>query len=55
MSDCPYYERSFEDESAIREHLYEDHEYDELGRIDSKRVDEYVEEHGLELQFGTNM
>ena len=48
MPDCPYCERSFEDESAIRKHLYEDHEYDELGRIDTKRVDEYVEEHGLE-------
>ena len=48
MADCPYCERSFADESEIREHLYEDHEYDELGRIDTKRVDQYVDEHNLE-------
>lgn len=48
MPDCPYCEQSFADESDIREHLYEDHEYDELGRIDTKRVDQYVDEHDLE-------
>ena len=48
MADCPYCEQSFADESDIREHLYEDHEYDELGRIDTKRVDQYVDEHNLE-------
>jgi tetratricopeptide (TPR) repeat protein len=54
MPDCPYCEQSFEVESAIREHLYGDHEYDELSRIDSKRVDEYVEEHGLESSNGAD-
>jgi tetratricopeptide (TPR) repeat protein len=48
MADCPYCEQSFADESEIREHLYEAHEYDELGRIDTKRVDQYVDEHNLE-------
>lgn len=48
MAGCPYCEKSFADESEIREHLYEDHEYDELGRIDTKRVDQYVDEHDLE-------
>lgn len=48
MIDCPYCEQSFADESAIRKHLYEDHEYDELSRIDTKRVGQYVDEHGLE-------
>lgn len=48
MADCPYCEQSFADESDIRKHLYEDHEYDELGRIDTKRVERYVDEHDLE-------
>lgn len=48
MADCPYCERSFADESDIREHLYDDHEYDELGRIDAKRVDQYVDDHNFE-------
>jgi hypothetical protein len=48
MADCPYCEQSFADESDVRKHLYEAHEYDELGRIDTKRVDQYVDEHGLE-------
>jgi hypothetical protein len=48
MPDCPYCEYSFADESDIREHLYEDHEDDDLSRIDTKRVDQYVDEHGLE-------
>ncbi|ELY73508.1 tetratricopeptide repeat protein [Natrinema pallidum] len=47
MADCPYCEQSFADESDIRKHLYEDHEYDDLGRIDTKRVDQYVDEHDL--------
>lgn len=47
MADCPYCEQSFVDESDIRKHLYEDHEYDELGRIDTKRVDQYVDDHDL--------
>jgi hypothetical protein len=48
MADCPYCEQSFADESDIRKHLYEAHEYDELGRIDTKRVDQYIDDHDLE-------
>lgn len=48
MADCPYCAHSFADESEIRKHLYEDHEYDELSRIDTKRVDQYVDEHDLQ-------
>jgi len=48
MPDCPYCERSFADESEIRKHLYEDHESDELGRIDTKRVEQYIDDHDLE-------
>ena len=48
MTDCPYCERSFADESEIRKHLYEDHESDELGRIDTKRVEQYIDDHDLE-------
>lgn len=47
MVDCPYCEQSFEEETPLRKHLYEDHTYDNLSRIDSKRVDQYVEEHHL--------
>jgi len=47
MADCPYCEQSFADESEIRKHLYEAHEYDELGRIDTKRVDQYIDDHDL--------
>lgn len=45
MTDCPYCEQSFADESDIRKHLYQDHEYDELSRIDTKRVDQYIDDH----------
>jgi tetratricopeptide (TPR) repeat protein len=48
MPDCPYCEQSFSDESDIRKHLYEDHQSDELGRIDTKRVEQYVNDHDLE-------
>jgi len=48
MPNCPYCERSFADESEIRKHLYEDHESDELGRIDTKRVEQYIDDHDLE-------
>ena len=48
MADCPYCEQSFADESGIRKHLYEDHESDELGRIDTKRVEQYIDDHDLE-------
>jgi len=47
MADCPYCEQSFADESEIRKHLYEDHESDELGRIDTKRVEQYIDDHDL--------
>ena len=47
MADCPYCERSFADESDIRKHLYEDHESDELSRIDTKRVEQYLDNHDL--------
>ena len=48
MPDCPYCEQSFADEPDIRKHLYEDHESDELGRIDTKRVEQYIDNHDLE-------
>ncbi|MDZ5812949.1 tetratricopeptide repeat protein [Halorubrum sp. AD140] len=48
MTDCPYCERSFAEESEIRKHLYEYHESDELGRIDTKRVEQYIDDHDLE-------
>jgi len=54
MPDCPYCEYSFADESDIREHLYEDHKDDDLSRIDTKRVDQYVDEHGLEESDGND-
>jgi len=34
--------------NPIRKHLYEDHESDELGRIDTKRVEQYIDDHDLE-------
>ncbi|MWV38984.1 tetratricopeptide repeat protein [Natrialba sp. INN-245] len=48
MVECRYCEQTFEEESALREHLYEVHERDELSRIDQKRVEQYVDEHGLD-------
>jgi|GEM_PF-1443789 len=48
ITDCPYCEYVFKEESEIREHLYEVHARDNLSRIDRKRVDQYVEEHGLD-------
>lgn len=48
MSDCHYCEQTFEEEAALREHLYEAHERDELSRIDRKRVEQYGEEHGVD-------
>jgi len=48
MSDCRYCEQTFEEETALREHLYEAHERDELSRIDQKRVEQYVDDHGVE-------
>ena len=52
IADCPYCERSFADESDIRKHLYEDHESDELGRIDTKRVEQYIDDHDLKESDG---
>ena len=48
MSDCRYCEQTFDEETALREHLYESHERDELSRIDRKRVEQYVDEHGVD-------
>ena len=48
MPDCPYCDQSFPNESGIREHLYEYHERDELTRIDTKRVEQHIEEHDLD-------
>ncbi|RQG86170.1 tetratricopeptide repeat protein [Natrarchaeobius halalkaliphilus] len=48
MVQCRYCEQTFEEESALREHLYEVHERDEFSRIDQKRVEQYVDEHGLD-------
>lgn len=45
MSDCRYCEQTFEEETALREHLYEAHDQDELSRIDRRRVEQYVDEH----------
>lgn len=45
MSDCPYCEQTFEEETLLRKHLCEAHEQDELSRIDRKRVEQYVDEH----------
>lgn len=47
MPDCPYCDRSFEGETAIREHFYVDHDREELGRIDTRRVDEYLQNRGV--------
>ena len=48
MSDCRYCEQIFEGETALRKHLYEAHERDELSRIDRKRVEQYVDDHGVD-------
>ncbi|WP_255191925.1 tetratricopeptide repeat protein [Natronobeatus ordinarius] len=48
MIECRYCEQTFAEESEIREHLYKAHERDELSRIDRKRVEQYVDEHGLD-------
>jgi len=48
MVDCRYCERSFTEEGTLREHLYETHDREELSRIDRKRVEQYVDEHGLD-------
>lgn len=48
MSDCRYCEQTFEEETALREHLHDAHEQDELSRIDRKRVEQYVDEHTVD-------
>ncbi|MFB6201407.1 MAG: tol-pal system YbgF family protein, partial [Halorhabdus sp.] len=53
MPDCPYCEQTFDDEPAIREHLYEEHDQEALSRIDRKRVEQYIQEHGLEDEDGS--
>ena len=47
MPGCPYCGRSFERETAIREHFYVDHDREELGRIDTRRVEQYLRNHGV--------
>jgi tetratricopeptide (TPR) repeat protein len=47
MPECPYCDRSFERETAIREHFYVDHDREELGRIDTRRVEQYLRDHGV--------
>lgn len=39
MSECIYCAESFQDEQQLRFHLYRDHSREELGRIDTKRVE----------------
>ena len=48
MGDCRYCGQTFPEEGTLREHLYETHDMDELSRIDRKRVEQYVDEHGLD-------
>jgi len=48
MPECRYCEFACDTETSIREHLFEEHDRDELGRIDTKRVEQYVTEHGLD-------
>lgn len=48
MPECRYCEFTCDGEDAIREHLFDEHEREELGRIDRKRVDQYVAAHELD-------
>lgn len=47
MPECPYCARSFADEPTIRKHFYVAHDRQELGRIDTRRVDEYLRNQGV--------
>lgn len=47
MPECPYCDRSFEGETAIRKHFYVDHDREELSRIDTRRVDAYLRDQGV--------
>ncbi len=42
MPECRYCESQFEAEQSLRQHLYWSHERDELGRIDRKRVEQFL-------------
>lgn len=42
MSECKYCEQQFDTEQALRHHLYWDHKRDTLGRIDRKRVEQFL-------------
>lgn len=46
MPECRYCDSSFASEEDIRHHLHEAHDEEELSRIDRKRVEQYVSEHG---------
>lgn len=48
MPECRYCDYGCDTEEAIRDHLYDDHDHDELSRIDRKRVEQYVADHGLD-------
>lgn len=43
MPDCRYCEQSFEGGSDYRTHLYYEHDQDELGRIDKKRIEQTLD------------
>lgn len=43
MPDCRYCEQSFESESDYRTHLYHEHDREELGRIDERRVEQSLD------------
>jgi len=42
MPECKYCEQHFDAEQDLRHHLYWDHERDTLGRIDRKRVEQFL-------------
>lgn len=48
MPECRYCKYACDTEEAIRDHLYDEHDRDELSRIDRKRVEQYVTDHGLD-------
>lgn len=48
MPACPYCSVSEETEVALRAHLHEEHELTELSPIDTRRVEQYVDTHGLD-------
>lgn len=42
MAECRYCQKSFDTEQILRQHLYWNHERDELSRIDRKRVEQFL-------------